>query len=315
MGTEFYQVSGDAQRALEEFAQDFVGAMSQSGVEQWAKENGLYKASRALKTTYPIPVSSAGYSELKGDLKYRSLFERSISLMPKTWQDGIEELASVVEAPDFTGWAAEPAAMAAAAASLGNRIIATALEANATHPLDALTFFHASHPYNVFDSAVGTFDNDITGAGTTPTASNIKLAAETFRSIKSPKGEPGGYRLTHILAPSKWEEELRDILEQGLLIVDGATASTFGAVDNRQRGRAKLIISDELSGNFWYPLALGKPGAFPWIVQDEGAPEQILNDKSSDHYKRTLKVSLAYVLRANGGLALPHCVQRWEGTA
>jgi hypothetical protein len=313
MGTEFYNLSGDAQRALEEFAEDFAGAYSQSGVEPWAKNSGLYHASRAFKTTYPIPVSGAGYSELKGDLKYRSLFQKSLSLIPKTWQDGVEELASTVEAPDFTGWAAEPAAMAAAAVSLTNEIIANALEANAAHVLDGLTFFNDAHPCNVFDAAVGTFDNDIGGGGTTPTAANIKLAAEYFRAIKAANGKPAGFRLTHILAPSVWEEELRDILEQGLIVqADGAS---FAAVDNRQRGRAQLIISDELThATRWYPLALNKPGAFPWIVQDQGAPEEIRNDKDSDHYKRTLKVSIGYVLRGNGALALPHCVQRWAGT-
>lgn len=311
MGSEFYNLSGDAQRALEEFAQDFALAMSQSGVEAWAKENGLYKPSRALKTTYPIPVAAAGYTELKGDLRYRSLFERSLTLIPKTWQDGIEELASTVEAPDFVGWAAEPAAMAAAAMSLPNRIISGLLTANATHPLDNLAFFHNSHPINVFDSSAGTFDNLFAGGGTTPAPANVKLAAEAFRAIKAPNGDPGGYRLTHILSPSCWEEELRDVLEQGLIIQTDGTS--FAAVDNRQRGRAKLIISDELPGTKWYPLALNKPGAFPWIVQDEGAPEEIRNDKTSDHYKRTLKVSLAYVLRGNGALALPHCVQAWDG--
>lgn len=313
MGTEFYQISGDAQRALEEFSQDFAAALVASGVEPWAKNLGLYKQSRALKTTYPIPVAAAGYSQLKGDLKYRSLFHKSLTLTPETWQDGIEELASIVEAPDFTGWAAEPAAMAAAAVSLPNRIIAAALAANAVHPLDGLTFFNNAHPVNVFDTSVGTFDNDVAGSGTTPTAANIKIAAEMFRAIKAPNGDPAGFRLTHILAGSIWEEELRDILEQGLIIQTDGTS--FAAVDNRQRGRAQLIISDEIAGNYWYPLALNKPGAFPWIVQDEGAPEEIINDKTSDHYKRTLKISLAYVLRGNGGLALPHCIQRWEGTA
>jgi hypothetical protein len=203
--------------------------------------------------------------------------------------------------------------MAAAKKSLLNRIIVTALEANATHPLDNVAFFSNSHPCNVFDSSIGTFDNLFAGSGTEPTAANVKLAAEAFRSIKAPNGQPGGYRLTHILAPGVWEEELRDILETSIVIT--TTGTSFGATDNRLKGRAKLIISDELSGNFWYPLSLNKPGAYPWCVQDEGIPEEILSDKSSEMYKRTLKVGVAYVVRANGGLALPHCIQRWEGTA
>lgn len=316
MGSEFNLISRDAQRALEEFSEDFMLALTQTGVEQWAKELGLYKSSRALKTTYPIPVSAAGYHEFKGDLKYRALFEKSLELKPKTWQDGVEELASIIEAPDFIGWTGEPAAMAAAAASILNEIIATAIEANATHPYDGLAFFHDSHPVNVFDVGIGTFDNNITGAGTDPTIANLEIAKTNFRDIKAPNGKPLGLRMTHVLVPASQEEKWKNLLEQDLIIqsIDGGDA--FGTVQNRHKGTVRAIVSDELTNDLqWYPLALGKPGMFPWIVQDEGAPEEIRNDKDSDHYKRTLKVSLGYILRGNGVLALPHCIQRWAGTA
>lgn len=313
MGTEFNQISRDAQRALEEFAQDFAAALTQQTVEPWAKTLGLYRASRALKTTYPVPVSAAGYRDFEGDIKYRALFEKSLELKPKTWQDGVSELASVIEAPDFIGWTGEPAAMAAAANSLPNDIIATALEANPTS-WTGQTFFHASHPINVFDSSAGTFDNDVTGSGTNSTSANLALAKTTFRDLKAPNGKPMGLRMTHVLVPSAREETWRDILENDLLIQ--TIGSSFGAVNNRHKGSVELIVSDELtSDDQWYPLALNKPGMFPWIVQDEGSPEEILSDKTSHLYKTTLKVGLAYVLRGNGVLAMPHCVQRWAGTA
>jgi len=87
-------------------------------------------------------------------------------------------------------------------------------------------------------------------------------------------------------------------------------------VSNTYKNSVGLIISDELTdASKWYPLALNKPGMKPWIVQDEGAPEQLISDKTSHLYKTTLKVGIAYVLRGNGALALPQCVQRWAGTA
>jgi phage major head subunit gpT-like protein len=313
MGTEYNLISTDAQRALEEFSQDFSAALSQSGVEQWAKENGLYRASRALKTTFPVPVSAAGYSEFKGDIKYRGLFEKSLELTPKTWQDGVAELASVIEAPDFVGWTSEPAALAAAAASLANEIIATALEANATC-WDGKAFFAGDHPYNVFKASVGTYDNDVTGAGTNLTAANLSIAKTNFRDIKGPNGKPLGLRMTHLLVPAALEETAKDLLEQDMVIQ--AIGSTFAAVDNRHKGTVKLLVSDELTNDSkFYPLALNKPGMFPWIVQDEGAPEEIRQDKNDQLYKTTLKVGVAYILRGNGVLALPQCVQRWAGTA
>lgn len=314
MGSEFNLISRDAQAALQEFAQDFAGALTNSGVEQWAKTLGLYRPSRALKTTFPIPVSAAGYHEFKGDIKYRSLFEKSLEIKPKTWQDGVSELASVIEAPDFIGWTSEPQAIAAAADSLANEIIAGLLEDNPAC-WTGQNFFAASHPNNVFDDSYGTFDNDVTGAGTDPTIANLSLAKAAFRAMKMANGKPMGLRMTHVFAPAAQEEIWRDLLERDMLLetLDG---SGVAAMPNRHKGTVSLVLSDELTDDTqWYALALNKPGLYPWIVQDEGAPEEILSDKDSHLYKTTLKVGVAYVLRGNGALALPHAVQRWAGTA
>ncbi len=305
MGSEYDLVSRDAQRALEEFAQDFAAALTQPGVDQWAKDNGLYKASRALKTTFPIPVSAAGYAEFAGDLKYRDLFEKSLELKPKTWQDGVSALASVIEAPDFIGWTSEPAAMAAAASALHNEIIAGLLEAN-PDCWTGETFFNGLHPNNVFDASFGTFDNDSAG----DMDSDMLVATKTaFRSRKAANGKPLGLRMTHLLVPAAREEEARDLLERDLIVDSGA------AVDNRHKGSVKIIVSDELTDDVkFYALALNKPGMKPWIVQDEGSPEEIRQDKTSHLYASTLKVGVAYILRGNGVLALPHCVQRLSGS-
>lgn len=318
MGNEYLLLSSDAQRALEEFSQDFAAALVQTPVEQWAQTIGAYKQSKALKTTYPIPVSAAGYMEFKGDVKYRSLFEKSISLSPKTWQDGVAALASVVEAPDFIGFGSEPAAMAGAAMSLLNEIIATLLEANAVQLFDGKAFFAGDHPCNIFDASVGTFDNDITGAGTDSTIANLKLAKQYFRDIKAPNGKSLGLRMTHVMVPAELEEVWRDILDRDMVLDSLTTAGTtgFGPLPNRHKGTVKLVVSDELTNALqWYPLALNKPGMLPWVVQDDGAPEEIINDKSSEMYKSTLKIGIAMIKRANGGLLLPQCIQRWAGTA
>lgn len=315
MGSEYDLVSRDAQRALEEFSQDFAAALVQSGVEQWAKENGLYKPSRALKTTFPIPVSAAGYTEFKGDLKYRGLFQKSLELKPKTWQDGVAELASIIEAPDFIGWTHEPAAMATAGASVLNEIIAGELEDNPTC-WDGKAFFAADHPFNVFKPSTGTYDNDVTGVGTNPTLANLSIAKSNFRKIKGANGKPLGLRMTHVLAPAAQEETWKDMLEQDMVIQAINGGDAFGSVGNRHKGTVKAIFSDELTDDLkWYPLALGKPGMRPWVLQDEGAAEEIRQDKTSHLYATALKVGIAYVMRGNGALALPHCVQRFAGTA
>lgn len=312
MGQEFDLISGDAQRALEEFSEEFAMGLTQPGVETWAKNLGLYRASRALKTTFPIPVSAAGYKELLGDLKYRALLEKSITLKPKTWQDGVEELASVIEAPDFIGWTGQPAAMAAAALSLLNELVAAELKANAVQEFDGKAFFASDHPVNIFNTGIDEFDNDISGA---VSVAGLRAAKQAFRTFKAPNGKPLGLRMTHWLVGPGDEEKAKDILEQDMLIQSLDGGSTFGAVDNRHKGTVTLVVMDEHDdGTNHYALALNKPGLYPWICQDEGTPEQIINDKTSDHYKRTLKVSIANVLRGNAGLAMPHCAIRLDGT-
>lgn len=310
-------VSGDAQRALEEFSQAFMMAMVQSPVDQWATRLGYARNvdRMAIRTTYPVPVDAAGYKEFEGDAKYRQLLQKSISVTHKTWFDGVEELADIIEAPDFIGWAGAPERIATAGLSLANEIIATLLEANGTS-WTGQTFFHASHLSNIFDPDSPTFDNDVTGAGTDPTLANLAVAKNTFRGYVAPNGKPFGLRMTHVLVPSAQEEIWRDLLEQDLIIqsMDGGT--TFGAVDNRHKGTVELVVSDELTNaDQWYPLALNKPGLYPWIVEKEATPEEIRRDKTSDYYKSKFKVSIGYKLLANGALALPHCVQRWAGTA
>jgi phage major head subunit gpT-like protein len=311
--SDYDLVSQDAQAALQEFAQDFAMALTQGGVEQWAMAMGVHKVTRALKTTWPVPVSAAGYAEFEGDIKYRSIFEKSFELKPETWQDGVSELASVIEAPDFIGWSSEPAAIAAAAMSLQNEIVAELITANAVC-WDGQNFFDTDHPYNVFDAAAGTYSNKFTGAGTDSTVANLALAKARFRDIKGPNGKPLGLRMTHVLVPAALEETWRDILERDLIIEAGATSDV--AMNNRHKGSVKLVVSDELESDAkWYCLALNKPGMRPWVLIDQGAPEELRSDKESHLYKTTLKVGVAYILRANAGLALPHCIQEWAGTA
>ena len=311
----FNLISQDAQTRLTEFREDFALAYAQetTPAEDWARTLGLYLASKALKTKFPIPVSAAGYKEFEGDMRYRSIFEKSFELVPKTWQDGVAELASVVEAPDFIGWPGQPEAMAAAARSLPNEIISAALEANAVHPLDGLAFFHASHPVNLLDTSFGTFANTFSGAGTAASTTALETAKANMRKVKAANGKPMGLRVTHILAHPDKEETWRNILDRDLIIE--AVGSSFAAVDNRHKGSVKLIISDQLTTSAqWYALGLSKPGMFPWVVQDEGSPETIVQGKDDALYKSTLKIGFASILRGNGGLAVPHCIHRYVGS-
>lgn len=315
MGIEFNFVSQDAQTRLTEFREDFAAAYLQETdpADDWARGLGLYLTSNALKTKFPVPVSAAAYTEFKGDILYRSIFEKSFELVPKTWQDGVAELASIVEAPDFIGWPGQAAAMASAARSLPNEIISGLLEANGTHALDSLAFFHATHPVNIFDTAVGTFANTFSGAPTAASTTALETAKQNMRKVKAANGKFMGLRMTHVICDPSKEETWRSILERDL-IIESNGANNFGTVNNRHKGSVKLIVSDQFTvAGQWYALGLNKPGMFPWVVQDQGTPETITQDKNDALYKTSLQVGMASIFRGNGGLALPHCIHRYVG--
>ncbi len=311
----YEQVSTDAQTALTEFVDEFALALSQAPASGWAEEHGITRVSRMLKSKMPVPVSAAGYKEFEGDLRYRSIFEKSVSITPKTWQDGVSELASIVEAPDFIGWNDEPMRMALAAGSLTNEIIAALVEAGTSgaHEWDGESFFDTDHPVNILDSSLSTFSNDFTGSGTNLSLANLKLSKERFRKIKAANGKPLGLRLTHLLVPPALEETARDLLERDLIV----ESSTIGAVDNRHKGTVALIVADELTSDAqWYGLALNKPGMRPWgLHKRTAAPEVRTLGKESAMYEKELKIGVDAMLDVGGALLLPHCMQFWAGTA
>lgn len=330
-------ISRDAQIALTEFRQEFAEAFAGAPPELVAGELGLgVTVAPGAEVRFPIPVSAAGYHLFTGDVKYRALAERSLKIKPLLFQDGVEELARVIEAPDFIGWAGEPGRIALAAQHLPNQLIAQLLEGRVDDAaavgspgacdLDGINFFDGTkfsdgtHPFNIFKESVGAFGNNFTKAGvgfsTTPSIEVLEYAAQSFRRIKNPSGLPGGYKLTHIVAPPEQEMLWTKVITQNLLVQSLDAGATFGSVDNVWKGRVKLLILDNLkdTGKF-YTVSGNKTGCYPWMYASEGAPEEIIRDKTDSKYKDTLKVGVAYILAAAGGLALPHTIQRWSGEA
>lgn len=310
MSTPYQLVSHDAQIALVDFSTEFAMALSSGPPEPWALELGLTIASNALKTTWPIPLSTAGFHEFKGNIKYRDLFEKSINLTKKIFTDGVKVDPEVIEAPDFVGWAEEPSNIARASMHLAPGLLATLLEANGACEYDGLAYFHASHLCNPLDGSVGTFANIFTGSGTTLTAANVEAADVYFSSILGPDGINAGYRLVGLLVPNALGNTAEKIFEQRLVVASGSV----GAVDNWLFGKGKVWRSSRFtSSTAWYAIGTNGMGAKPWVVQD-GSMEERIHDKSSAMYEQELKVGMSYLKGAAAGLAIPHCCQSWAGT-
>lgn len=311
------QLSGDAQRALEQFSSDFDAAFTIAEAEQWARGLALVHSSNAIKTTFPIPISAAGYQKFAGDPKFRSLYTRSISVEPDEWQDGVEEQLRIVEAPDFIGWAGEPERIAIEARRHANRLVAEVLESTASIGLYYdrktqsnlnLPLFSASHPVNIFDDSYGVFDNAHDAAAIN--ADMFKAAFARFRQKKGPNGKPMGLRLDTMYVPPELEQPAKDFLESDMLrlaILAGGS-NTNELSNNRFKNAVNLVVCDEFSvANKVYLYASNGPKAV--ILQDGGAPKQSVFDASSEHCMKTGRVAVSFMLEMAAAAALPHSIE------
>lgn len=315
--TTLQYVSKDAVAALREFSSDFDQALALGEVVVWSKALGsavLVSTSKAIKTTYPIPVSAAGYRERKGDDKMRRLFEKSLDMTGREWQDGVVEKAKILEAPDFIGWGSEPARIAKEEQRMPNTLLAEVLES--TVALDfyketafsAKTLFDSSHPCNIFEGS-DTFDND---RGTlVGVAAVLKDFRQNFRSIQGPNGKKMGRRLTDVIVPAALEEVFFEFLESELMYNAqlAGTDNTNLVANNIYKGSVNLVVSDELTSDT-VVYGVDRNGPAFAVLQDGGSPEEIVYDKNSDMYKDQGLVGIKFVKELAAKGALPHSIQR-----
>ena len=346
MPSIYHSVPRDVQLALTEFSSEFDAAFALADVDQWAGQIGRVVQSDAIRLTFPIPLSSAGYKLRDGDDKLRRLYERSLSMVPVEWYDGVYEKANIVEAAgEFIGWDKEPANMAAEAVRHPNVLVADVLAQNpyldfyrVEHPggstASARALFAADHPYNVLDSGVGTFDNawsagDTVHGETVPAVINavlVKQCRQHFRSICAPNGRPMGLRFAGFLLPAAHEEEALDAFSRDTLVdlvKNAAGSENVGGVAMPNRFLStQIVVADELTGSLpsgtsgdsdtIYAFAAKSGGLTPpaWVVQRQGVPEEIRYDRDSHLYKDAGLVGVKYVLRMAAAAALPHAIVR-----
>lgn len=331
--------SRTATRALEEFDDSFRRALAVAEPETlWAAQLGLVLSTDALKTTFPINLDAAGYKEFKGEIKYRSLYHRAISVFnDKTWQDGVEELASVIELPDFIGWSEAPSEMAKEWARLPNTLTALVLEANPnlevyrdpdTGTLTARALFAANHPFHLLDATVGTFDNDIdTTEAAILNGTFFKDLKEYAHDIRGANGQrlgikaqggtilSNGSRADLIDEALKQDTIIKVISDAGEITPPTAVGTAVAGVVQRNRhlGIMSHIQADELttaSDDLLYVVLSGNPALHPWVVMQEASPEIIIQDKSDAKYKTNLKVSYSSHGEAKAAAMLPHRIVR-----
>lgn len=339
MASPYSLVSRDAADRLREWSDEFRQALVLGEFVTWASTFGFLRSTDALRTTFPIPIDAAGYKELKGDITFRKLYERSLSMISKKWFDGIQTRAELVEGNDFLDWGGAPARMATEWQRFPQVQVALMLALNSYDgPLldlyrdpDSQTastrkLFATDHPFNVLDSTVGTFDNTLdTTLAKIADGTLVENLNDKFRLIKGPNGQDLGLKMSggNFLIPGTLENPFKKFLEQDTLIraVVGATPGVAVAAVTQNNIWAKTVgytvgielvqpASGGALGNYLYAFSAPKPGMYPWVVQQGSAPEEILHDKTSEMYKRSLEIGVAYVGQMNVAGCLPQGIIR-----
>jgi hypothetical protein len=309
-------VSSLVAKKLEEFSAEFISSLVAYVDEPWAKQLGRYEETAAMSTTYPISISAAGYEPFEGDRKFRNLFDDEIKIELTEWSDGVLVPYIKISRLDFAGFSKEPAAIAHASKTLINKCVVARLIENGL-AWDKQPFFSVNHKVNHLDTESGVFSNDFGGPGTEPSADNLRKAMDRFAAIRKPNGESLGLAMTHIMCHRSRASVWRDILKSDNVIRAIYNASgqmAFGPVGNLDKDAVTCVTCDELvDENTWYALALNKKDMVPWIVQDQGAPEQIQITKDSHTYLQKSEVGFWYRMVAGSVLAHFHCLHRWAG--
>jgi hypothetical protein len=351
MSQPYFQVSRDAARALEEFSDQFRSALVLTEPDQWDDLGLSYTlASAAGTATFPLPIDAAGYKEFEGDLKYRRLYTRSMSFRTKQWADGVEEQANVIENDQFNGFADAPGNMAREWKRLPLLMLASMLQGPTPATVDpaeyvgplldlyrdrdsntasTINLFADAHPCNVFDTAVGTFDN-------LRTTSLADIASGAFfddlyaysQSVLGPNGKPLDVTVdgTKLLLPTTLTRPFKKVLEQDTLITAISNAGVQGATANVVTSQPRKNIDfGQISGktvrefsvangwgNVFFAVLGGNPSLYPWVALQDSAPEERLFDKSSEFYKNSGKVKIGYIGNANVGAAMPHRIVRYQ---
>ena len=91
MGRTFDRIGEVARRQLERFSAQFTAGIMAADPNMWGHQAGLFDATDAVKTSYPIPVSASEFVKEEGNDRLRRLFSRSLSVIPDGYVDGVAQ--------------------------------------------------------------------------------------------------------------------------------------------------------------------------------------------------------------------------------
>ena len=289
-------------------------------------------------------------NKLGGEVNFEDVLSNTTEFTAKTAMKGLKLNRNQLDDHDGGGvhlaaqWSSGVGAYAAywPQKQVAKAIRDGSVSGNVTY--DGLTFFNASHPLNPFDTSLGTFSNDLTGAasGSFPGAcpidttnaatldvafNNLQKAFTYIRSIKMPNGEdPRFLRPKAILVPPAMSKRAQQLTNAKM--VAEAAASGGGSADVeaviRNWGLGQPIECDEFSSAFtngsdttYYILVEqignGELGPLTYLNRE---PFQVLyNDHMTDAQLARMN-ELQWLIRGRNvvGYGHPYLLFRCKGT-
>lgn len=330
-------------------ARDYQRLTSNLWWSQVAPETTMMGAKERM--SWFIDTGTIEYvNKLGGEVNFEDVLVVSTEFEAKTATKGLRLNRNQLDDHDGNGvklaeqWSSNVGAYAAywpqkqVAAAIRNGSVA----GNVTY--DGKTFFASDHPLNPFDTGLGTFANDLTGAasGTFPGAcpidptnaatldvafGNLQKVFTYIRSIKMPSGQdPRFLRPKAIMVPPALTKRAQELTNAKL--VAAAAASGGGSQDVeaviRNWGIGQPIECDELGAAFtngsdttYYVLVeqLGQGELGPLTYLNRDPFQVIYNDHMTDAQLARIN-ELQWTIRGRNvvGYGHPYLLFRCKGT-
>lgn len=348
MGTPSRHVPVEVLQYLTDFSTELDAALAVGGFDPWAARLGIVRPVTALRTTWPVPVSTAGYRKREGDDKMRALFQRFASLTTEEWYDGAWAQARILRDNPFSGFDKEPAAMAVEYQRFPNLMVADFLYRNPVLDLYAVDYpggkvastvnmFSSSHLVNVVDETSDTWSNVWTDTAPPNGWSGeidrtlITALRRHFWELKAPNGQAAGYELAGFLVTTPHADAFLDLVSRPYVpevIQNQAATENVAAVALENRFRTLTVeVGAELTGTMFDGSSTGDedkiyafgrkvsgPTPPPYIVAT-GPTEEIVYDESDELYKNEGLVGIKRIAEFGVAGLIPHSLVRVDLSA
>lgn len=229
--------------------------------------------------TYAWMADIARFREWVGDRVYNNLVAHAYTLINKDWEDSFAVPRNKVDDDTYGIFGPRFQALGEAAKLWPDDMLLTALEAgDGALCYDGQYFFDTDHPVNLYDAAMGTQANLLTGSALTQTTYYAAKAA--MQKLKSESGERMGIIPDVLIVPPALEKTAKEIIKADTIAQVFGSNTAAAAPSNVSKGDVDLMVWERLTSDTTWYLACTKKPIKPFVFQQRKAPEFI--DKGSD---------------------------------